>query len=141
MNSLYNIFESIYKESLIKLKEINIDNFWTKINNNINGSTYAKSFLCLDPTGLNTPIHLLNTLPNERYIFNNELVKGFVHLTSDGAYNSFIIEKLYEELLLKVGKKMQDKLKKFFTEFVNELKQNNVIFINLNFIDYDTLVA
>ena len=36
---------------------------------------------------------------------------------------------------------MQDKLKKFFTEFVNELKQNNVIFINLNFIDYDTLVA
>lgn len=141
MSLLYKLFESIYMESRIKLTEINKYNFGAKINNNVNGKSYAKSFLRLDPTGLNTPIHLLGNLPNDRYVFNNELIKGFVHFSIDENYNSFLIEKLYEELLLDVGKDRQVILKRFFTDFVKELEQNNLRFANINFIEYENLVA
>ena len=141
INFTDNDFAETYKESLSKFMEINKDNFKTKFENNKSGASYAQSFLSLDSDGQNTPIQLLGTLKKDRYKWNNDFVKGTYHFTGNAEFNSFLLEKVYEELLLDKGPKAQEKLQKFFNEFVEGLQQSNVPFIQLNLVDYNVLVA
>lgn len=146
-NQIYNesnqhiLFESVYNESLQKFTEINKDNFWAKINANKTGTAYAQSILQLSKIGKSTPISLSGNLKKERYIWNGNVVNGTQYFVGNASFNSFLIEKIYEELLLEKGKTSQKRLQKFFTDFKNELQKDGIAFSSLNFVDYDVVAA
>lgn len=124
----------------IRFTEISKDNFWSKIDANKTGEYFAKQFLAYDPTGQSIPIQLVGTLDKERYFYNGDIIKNSVHFNASPKYNSFLIEKVYEELLLEHGRAAQDALQKFFYDFGNTLmKSEYVKFAPLNLVDYDVI--
>ena len=141
IDNLEKLFESVYNESLQRFTEIGKDNFWAKINANKTGKSYAQSFLQLDRTGQTTPINLSGNLKKERYNWGNDVVNGTQHFTKNGDFNSFLIEKIYEELLLDRGRNVQDLLRNFFNDFKDELQNAGLAFSPLNLVDYEALVA
>lgn len=144
IDNLEELFESIYKNNPQKFTEINKDNFEAKINANKSGASYAQAFLRLDPTEQNTPIQLSGNLRKshkERYYQNNDYIEGTLYFSKNAEYNSFLIEKLYEELLFEKGAKTQSKLQIFFTDFANRLQQGGLAVNLLNLVNYSAIAA
>lgn len=144
INNLEKFFESVYNESLQRFTEINKDNFGAKIDANKSGASYAQAFLRLDPTGQKTPIQLSGNLRKnhkERYRWNDEYVEGTLNFSRNAEYNSFLIEKLYEELLFERGTEAQNELQTFFTDFANELQRGGIEVGPLSFVDYNVIAA
>lgn len=144
IDNLEKLFESVYNESLQKFIEINKDNFRAKIDANKSGVSYAQAFLRLDPTGQRTPIMLSGNLRKnhkERYQWHDEYVEGTLSFSGNAEYNSFLVEKLYEELLFERGAEAQKELQTFFTDFANELQRGGVEMGHLNLVDYNAIAA
>lgn len=144
IDNLEKLFESVYNESLQRFTEINKDNFGAKIDANKSGASYAQAFLRLDPTGQSTPIQLSGNLRKnhkERYQWDNDYVEGTMHFSRNAEYNSFLVEKLYEELLFERGAEAQNELQTFFTDFANELQRGGVIIGSLSLVDYNVIAA
>lgn len=140
MNGIIEFFEDVYNESLFRMVEVGQDNFRIKITNNTPGADYARAFLRLDPTGLSTPINLNRSLNKKRYKWGEDYVSGNLHFSRNNDYNTFFIEKIYEETLFSLGSDYQDRVRNFFTDFVNELR-TQVGFNQPNFVDYKEIVA
>ena len=141
---IYNnyIFENIFKENKIKLDEVSPVNFWNKILDNRTGTDYAQSVLKLKKLGHETPINLNGNLKNNRYILGDHIISlKNNRFSSNKELNSFLIEKLYEELLLEHGEKAQKVLQSFFIGFKDTLKQDSYQFVPLHFVDYSELIA
>ena len=81
--------------------------------NNKTGMSYARSILTLANQGYETPINLEGILNGKRYIFNGHVIALNNRFSSNKELNSFLIEKLYEELLFK-----HKKLKKHYNHFL-----------------------
>lgn len=141
MESLEKFFESVYTESLQRLTEISKINFKAKIDRDVSGREYARAFLKLDPTGQTTPIQLTGSLGKDKYKWENQDVNNSTHFTMNASYNTFLIEKLYEELLLDKGRGSQSKIQTFFLDFVEDLQKHGVPFNRVTFANYEDLVA
>lgn len=64
-----------------------------------------------------------------------------MHFSRNAEYNSFLVEKLYEELLFERGVEAQNELQTFFKDFANELQRSGVIIGPLSLVDYNVIVA
>lgn len=132
-NSMMSLFEKVYNENnKTRFTELRKDNFVSQIKNHISGFEYADKFLTLDPTGQTTPINFDGTLSKKEYVFEGDIITGSTHFTKNPKFNSFIIEILYKESLLKYPK-AQKVLQVFYQQFADGL-QTALSFDKINFV-------
>ena len=55
--------------------------------------------------------------------------------------NTFLIEKIYEEMLLAHGRKYQKNIQSFMRSFMSRLNSGGIEFVEPRFVDYNVLVA
>lgn len=134
-------FERIYNESKERLTEVGPASFWSKIQNKKTGASYANSFINLWQAGNKTPINLTGSLKPERYKFNGTVVPKDYYFGNNGQLNTFYMEKVYEEMLIKAGKKWQKNLQTFIASFINTMAGSGIAFAAPRFVDYDSLMA
>ena len=135
------IFERVYNKRNQKLTEVSQKSFWLKIVNGISGSAYAQALLNLLKAGKDTPINLEGTLSPDRYEFGNNTISGARYFVFYRMLNTFLIEKIYEEMLLAHGRKYQKNIQSFMRSFMSRLNSGGIEFVEPHFVDYSALVA
>jgi hypothetical protein len=105
------------------------------------GREYANAFLALAKAGKDTPINLQGTLKPERYKIGDNIISGSYIFTGNAALNTFLIERVYEELLLAKKGADQKAIQKFFRDFKNTLEEGGIQFTPLNLVDYRVIAA
>lgn len=130
------VFEKVYNECSQRLTEVGEKNFWSKIVNGKSGLAYANAFLTLYKQGHDTPINLEGTLNPERYLFGNRMIRGIQQFTNNGKMNTFLIEKIYEEMLLAHKGQFQKEIQSFMKSFMLGLSKGGIEFVEPNFVDY-----
>ena len=135
------VFERVYNENAQRLTEVSQKSFWLKIVNGVSGSAYAQALLNLLKVGKDTPINLEGTLSPDRYKFGNNTISGARYFGNNRMLNTFLIEKLYEEMLLAHGRKYQKNIQSFMRSFMSRLNSGGIEFVEPHFVDYNTLVA
>lgn len=134
-------FERVYNENTQRLTEVSQKSFWLKIVNGISGSAYAQALLNLLKAGKDTPINLEGTLRPDRYKFGNNTISGARYFGNNKMLNTFLIEKIYEEMLLAHGRKYQKNIQSFMRSFMLRLSSGGIEFTEPHFVDYNALVA
>lgn len=135
------IFEKVYNKRNQRLTEVSQKSFWLKIVNGISGSAYAQALLNLLKAGKDTPINLEGTLSPDRYKFGNNIISGARYFGNNRMLNTFLIEKVYEEMLLAHGRKYQKNIQSFMRSFMSRLSSGGIEFVEPRFVDYNVLVA
>lgn len=135
------VFERVYNENAQRLTEVSQKSFWLKIVNGVSGSAYAQALLNLLKAGKDTPINLEGTLSPDRYKFGNNTISGARYFGNNRMLNTFLIEKIYEEMLLAHGRKYQKNIQSFMRSFMSRLNSGGIEFVEPHFVDYNTLVA
>lgn len=135
------LFERVYNENTQRLTEVSQKSFWLKIVNGISGSAYAQALLNLLKAGKDTPINLEGTLRPDRYKFGNNTISGARYFGNNRMLNTFLIEKIYEEMLLAHGRKYQKNIQSFMRSFMLRLSSGGIEFTEPHFVDYNVLVA
>lgn len=135
------VFERVYNENAQRLTEVSQKSFWLKIVNGVSGSAYAQALLNLLKIGKDTPINLEGTLSPDRYKFGNNTISGARYFGNNRMLNTFLIEKVYEEMLLAHGRKYQKNIQSFMKSFMFRLSSGGIEFVEPHFVDYDILVA
>ena len=135
------VFERVYNENAQRLAEVSQKSFWLKIVNGVSGSAYAQALLNLLKAGKDTPINLEGTLSPDRYKFGNNTISGARYFGNNRMLNTFLIEKIYEEMLLAHGRKYQKNIQSFMRSFMSRLDSGGIEFVEPHFVDYNTLVA
>ena len=135
------VFERVYNENAQRLTEVSQKSFWLKIVNGVSGSAYAQALLNLLKAGKDTPINLEGTLSPDRYKFGNNTISGARYFGNNRMLNTFLIEKIYEEMLLAHGRKYQKNIQSFMRSFMSRLDSGGIEFVEPHFVDYNTLVA
>ena len=135
------VFERVYNENAQRLTEVSQKSFWLKIVNGVSGSAYAQALLNLLKVGKDTPINLEGTLSPDRYKFGNNTISGARYFGNNRMLNTFLIEKIYEEMLLAHGHKSQKNIQSFMRSFTSRLNSGAIEFVEPHFVDYNTLVA
>ena len=135
------VFEKVYNKRNQRLTEVSQKSFWLKIVNGISGSAYAQALLNLLKAGKDTPINLEGTLSPDRYKFGNNIISGARYFGNNRMLNTFLIEKIYEEMLLAHGRKYQKNIQSFMRSFMARLSSGGIEFVEPRFVDYNVLVA
>lgn len=135
------VFERVYNENAQRLTEVSQKSFWLKIVNGVSGSAYAQALLNLLKAGKDTPINLEGTLSPDRYKFGNNTISGARYFGNNRMLNTFLIEKIYEEMLLAHGRKYQKNIQSFMRSFMSRLNSGGIEFVEPHFVDYNALVA
>ena len=135
-----NLFGKIYNETRQHLTEVGAANFAKQMQVK-SGREYANAFLALAKAGKNTPINLQGTLKPERYKIGDNIISGSYMFTRNAALNTFLIERVYEELLLAKKGADQKAIQKFFRDFKNTLEEGGIQFTPLNLVDYRVIAA
>lgn len=135
------VFEKVYNECVQRFTEVSQKSFWIKLADGKPGSAYAQAFLNLLKVGSNTPINLEGTLSPGRYRFGNSIVSGTYYFRDNKEFNTFLIEKVYEEMLLAHGKKFQRQIQSFMKSFIAKMAEGGIKFAEPHFVDYNVLVA
>ena len=135
------VFERVYNENAQRLTEVSQKSFWLKIVNGVSGSAYAQALLNLLKAGKDTPINLEGTLSPDRYKFGNNTISGARYFGNNRMLNTFLIEKIYEEMLLAHGRKYQKNIQSFMKSYMSRLNSGGIEFVETHFVDYNTLVA
>lgn len=135
------VFEKVYNKRNQRLTEVSQKSFWLKIVNGISGSAYAQALLNLLKAGKDTPINLEGTLSPNRYKFGNNIISGARYFGNNKMLNTFLIEKVYEEMLLAHGRKYQKNIQSFMRNFMLRLSSGGIEFVEPHFVDYSALVA
>ena len=135
------VFEKVYNKRSQRLTEVSQKSFWLKIVNGISGSAYAQALLNLLKAGKDTPINLEGTLSPDRYKFGNNTISGARYFGNNKMLNTFLIEKIYEEMLLAHGRKYQKNIQSFMRSFMSRLSSGGIEFVEPRFVDYNVLVA
>lgn len=135
------LFEKVYNEHAQRLTEVGQKSFFTKITDGKAGSAYAQAFLDLYKNGNDTPINLEGTLNPSRYKFGDNIVSGSYHFSNNAPLNTFLVEKVYEEMLLAHGRKLQRQMQSFMRDFIARMAEGGIEFTEPHFVDYNALVA
>ena len=135
------VFEKVYNECTQRLNEVSQKSFWIKLADGKSGSDYAQAFLNLLKVGNDTPINLEGTLNPTRYKFGDSTVSGAHYFGSSREFNTFLIEKVYEEMLLAHGRKYQRAILAFIKDFMIKLSEGGIKFAAPHFVDYSVIAA
>lgn len=133
------VFERVYNECTQKLTEVGQKSFFMKIADGKAGSAYAQAFLDLYKNGNDTPINLEGTLDPSRYRFGDNIVSGVHHFGGNKELNTFLIEKVYEEMLHAHGRKYQRNIQAFMRDFMLRLSEGGIEFAEPHFVDYSAV--
>ena len=91
---------------------------------------YAQALLNLLKAGKDTPINLEGTLSPDRYKFGNNTISGARYFGNNRMLNTFLIEKIYEEMLLAHGRKYQKNIQSFMRSFMSRLNSGGIEFVD-----------
>ncbi len=133
------VFERVYNENTQRLTEVGQKSFWLKLADGKPGSAYAQAFLDLFKAGNDTPINLEGTLNPDRYKFGDNIVSGTHHFGGNKELNTFLIEKVYEEMLHAHGRKYQRNIQAFMRDFMLRLSEGGIEFAEPHFVDYSAV--